>query len=716
MSQDDVMQDKKEKAEPKQESSSAMKIGLVKPAASPVLAWKTVYSREFFQPPEYNLTEIGRVEDVEAYVRQAHCKKVGLMFKSGYSLTGPNPQTIEYVARRLAQIEQAQGRPFYILLREIGYDLVKYNNAYLVKVRRQQASGGRRRKDFRTGKTLDPVAAYFRMSPETVWVKRDIYGNVLQYRQQMLNGLKRVFFEPEDVIHIYKDRKGGFAVGTPPLVPVLDDIRALRRLEENIELLVYQHLFPLMHYQVGTENQPATVLPNGQSEVDVVRAQIESMPAEGCIVTPERHRISIIGAEGRALRADWYLHHFKQRVFAGLGMSSIDFGDGATANRSTAERLSRALIDSVKDYQEVLASFINFEIIRELLLESTWGEEALEPENMVQFVFAEIDEDAKIKRDSNTVNLYQGNLITESEARIELGRQPITDDQRPDMFFERVTKPKNIILALDEPYSERSTSAPERHNLSTATIKPTGGEEKSPTAKRTGNIVQPENQYGKKPGPERRLSWIQNSVGSSIAGEQRALRLYTMFLSNVVDSIIRNRKVDSDWLRQLSYLTAKQINRTYSDLMREEFLRSLGNSSLLLDPSIVVALNDLQRYREAQTEQLLHNAQKTILHLVERYPDQKQRRRHLYHAVDSLGWRADFFHRNTVRKAYIWGKAHALRLQGITHLQIIPDTDGAGCSVCAARSHHAIATNTMTLHELPPYHSGCLCDVQPLQE
>lgn len=717
LSHDDITRDAKAAGEPTQTSASAAKIGLVKSITSPVLAWKTVYSREFFQPPEYNLSEVGRVEDVESYVRQAHCKKVGLMFKSGYSITGPNHQTINYIARRLAQIEQAQGRPFYILLREIGYDLIKYNNAYLVKVRRQQASGGRRRKDFRTGKTLDPVAAYFRMSPETVWVKRDIYGNVLQYRQQMLNGLKRVFFEPEDVIHIYKDRKGGFAVGTPVLVPVMDDIRALRRLEENIELLVYQHLFPLLHYQVGTENQPATVLPNGQSEVDVVRAQIEAMPAEGCIVTPERHSISVIGAEGRALRADWYLNHFKQRVFAGLGMSAMDFGESATANRSTAERLSRALIDSVKDYQEVLASFINYEIIRELLLESTWGAEALEPENLVWFTFAEIDEDAKIKRDSNAINLYQGNLITESEARIEIGRQPITEEQRADMFFERVTKPKNIILALDEPYNTRSTSAPERNQNSPAAIAaPQTEPDKTPTAKRTSNITQPTNQHGRKTGPERRLSWAQDATRPATTGEKRALRLYTMYLGNVVASILRDHKADLDWLQQLSYLTANQLNRAYLDLLRTEFFRGLGQAYSRQEPALVVALTDLQRYSETQVDRLLRNAEKTILSLVERYSDQEELARYLQHAVNSLGWRADFFHQSTARRAFLWGKAQALRLAGHVSLQVVPDEAGAGCPACAAQSGRLFPTDSLTLQDLPPYHSGCLCDLRPFQE
>lgn len=695
--------------QPQATEPTTMKVGLVKLLPSPVLAWKTVYGRDFFQSSEYNLIEIGRIEDVESYVRQAYSKKVGLMFKSGYSLTGPNPKTINYITRRLAQLEQAQGKPFGILLREIGYDLVKYHNAYLVKVRRLQASGGQRRRDHRTGKMLDPVAAYFRMSPETVWIKRDIFGNVLQYRQQTSHGVKQIYFEPENVIHIYKDRKGGFAVGTPPLVPVLDDIRALRRLEENIELLVYQHLFPLLHYKVGTEDRPAGVLPTGESEIDVVRAQIESMPAEGCIVTPERHDISIIGAEGRALRADAYLNHFKQRVFAGLGMSAMDFGESGTANRSTAERLSRALIDNVKDYQEVLASFINHEIITELLLESTWGAEALEPENLVRFVFAEIDEDSKIKRNSNTINLYQSNLITESEARIDLGCQPLTEDQRHDMFFERVTKPRALIMATDEKYEEQSPSP----SGSTATIQPTGEEvPDTPAGRRARNIVQPTNQYGKKPGPERRLSWADTEVSNN-PGESRVLNLYTIFVNHTLNHIQNTRPVDTLWLQQLVYLHATQLQHLYSKLLRDEFFRNLQHDQQ--QPEVAVALQELLHTTSRFHLHFLQNILKTVLRRSAEINDGNSMT--VIRALrDTIQQRALRNHQFLLQRTRLWAQAQSYRLQGRMFLEIINPEQEPGCPRCQQQQGRRVLISGMSLHDLPPFHSHCRCNIRPVQD
>jgi len=694
------------------------KVGTIKMLPANVLAWKMVYSREFFQPPEYNLSEIGRVEDVESFVRQAIRKKTGLMFKAGFSITGPNIQTIQYIERRFAQIEQAQGKAMEILLREIGTDLLKYHNAYLVKVRNQAASGGLKRRDFRWGKTLQPVAAYFRMTPETVNIKRDIFGNVLQYRQQTFGGFKRLFFEPEDVIHFYVDRKGGFSVGTPALVPVMDDIRALRRLEENVELLIYQHLFPLLHYQVGTPDQPAETYPDGRSEIDIVREQIEMMPAEGSIVTPERHKISIIGAEGRALRADWYLNHFKQRVFAGLGMSAMDFGEGGTANRSTAERLSRSLVDDVKDYQGILSTFINNEIIRELLLESTWGLESIEPENLVKFVFSEIDEDSRAKKGAHLTNLYQGHLITETEARREMGYQPFTEEDRKDTYFELIEKPKAIIQAkLDAWRSGASPEALSKADPSTAVISPKAAAKPStPAGRKAANITQPTNQHGKKTGPERRLSKEGRDADLQANGVKTAVNLYTMYLTNATDTVIRENKVNQDWLRQLAYLTANRLNRSYFAILQNSFYQGLNKASLQSDPQILVAFNDLQRNCEQHVDHMLRNAERTIVAIFNRHDDVTERQIQLRRLTSSLEHRARFFHDLVARRAYLWGKAHALKMAGYRTLEVFPGEDKAGCQVCASRAAQLVDTQHMTLFDIPPYHSSCLCDLQPHQE
>lgn len=289
--------------------------------------------RGAFRPSEYDLAEMGRIEDTDSYVRQAFEKKTALMFKEGWGLVGKNPRTIKYVKSRLAQIAQASNTPTNTLFRNIGSNIVRKSNSFLLKVRKTEASGGKVRTIPGSNTTLQPVAGYFPIPSETM--EFELTGTkISRWKQKMPNGEYKLF-SPQDIIHIFHARKDGFVFGTPGLIPVIDDIRALRKIEENVELLIYQHLFPLFQYKVGTPESPAGFTEDGQREIDVVRTEIQFMPTEGGIVTPERHEITAIGSEGRALRIESYLEHFKNRVFSGLGVSAVDMGEGDCYSNDT---------------------------------------------------------------------------------------------------------------------------------------------------------------------------------------------------------------------------------------------------------------------------------------------------------------------------------------------------------------------------------------------
>jgi hypothetical protein len=301
-------------------------------------------SRTSFQVAEYNLGEISKVMDIESYVRQAFNKHVELCLKEGYDITSRNQEATLYIKRRLREMAEVSDLTFDMLLRYVTQNVVAYSNAFLVKVRDYKRSSGRAVPRV-NGPSLPPVAAYFPMDPTSIRVKRDFHGKILKYWQRVPGNPIMPQFIPENVVHFYYDKKEGFAFGTPYIVPVLDDIRSLRRMEENVEMLVTQHLFPLFHYIVGTETAPAEVYDDGTSEVDVIKEQIERMPTEGSIVTPERHSIEALGSEGKALDASVYLKYFEKRVLAGLGMSELALGRGDTSNRSCYSEDTETLTD-----------------------------------------------------------------------------------------------------------------------------------------------------------------------------------------------------------------------------------------------------------------------------------------------------------------------------------------------------------------------------------
>ena len=188
-------------------------------------------------------------------------------------------------------------------------------------------------------------------------------------------------------------------------------------------------------------------------------------------------RGTAIGAEGRAIRAEGYLTHFKKRVFAGLGVSQIDVGDGDTTNRATANTLSRSLIDAVKDVQDELEAQWDHEVVAELLEESTFGETVLDEENLVHLRFAEIDIQNKMEQEAHALQLFEKNAITYDELRAEVAREPILvpeDPEDQDMtkysewfmtYWKLFEEPLNLIRAVDEPFSSAAQASAEARSL-----------------------------------------------------------------------------------------------------------------------------------------------------------------------------------------------------------------------------------------------------------
>lgn len=434
-----------------------------------------------FEAPEFDLSQIASAYDTEGYVRQAVDKYIEMMFKSGWDLVGKNPASIEYIKKRFALMAEMTQIPTDQLFIEIAEDLVKYSNAVIAKRRDKEG--------FLSGNTLGtkveglngqpPISGYFPLNVTTMSVLRDKNGVIRSWQQEVDGGDKPIKFKPEDIIHIYYKREKGKAFGTPFLLPVLDDIRALRQAEETVLRLIYRNLNPLLHIVVGTDNIPAQ-----ESEVEVVRTEFENMDLEAGFVTNERVRIEAIASD-KIIDAHSYLKYFEQRVFTGLGVSELMMGRGNTANRSTGDNLSGEFLDRVKAFQRVMAIFVDEFIIKELLMEGGF-DPVLNPEDDVDFVFKEIDIDAKIKKENHIVFLYEHNIITEDEARQMLGLDPITD--RSKMHMNLVSIPKS---------NQKEEGSPE-----------------------TNNKNQPQNQHGKKMSPKAtKTSVEQKPIHNNVIGK-----------------------------------------------------------------------------------------------------------------------------------------------------------------------------------------------------
>lgn len=423
-----------------------------------------LYSTNNWISSQYLLSENGKALDTDSLVRRAIEIKLNLMFKEGFSIAGSNPRTVEYINKRFFELGIAQSQPMDLFLKDVAHSFIRNANAFIYKKRNNDNSSGFRR--IVNNVEVEPISALFEIPSETVVYKINnnkvtSWGQDFSTISGYMTTKIETEFKPSDVLHMYRSRKSGFIFGTPDLVPVLDDVRALRQIEENIQMLIYQHIYPLYHYKVGTDAAPAREIKDANSgnktEIDVVTDEINAMPPEGLFVTSHRHQIDVLGAEGEALKAKEYLDYFFQRVLIGLGVSQVDIGIGNSSNRSTSDTISKNLIDQVKGYQREFESFINNYIINELLLEGNFKFNPLTKQNIVFLTFNEIDLDKKIKQENHLANLFNTNALTHGELRVDLGRDVLSESERRDLHVNLVEIPK--IVAKGEVNMEKGAGA-----------------------------------------------------------------------------------------------------------------------------------------------------------------------------------------------------------------------------------------------------------------
>jgi hypothetical protein len=464
--------------------------------------------------PEYDLTEIQIAQDTDSFLFKAIQKKVQRFVLAGWEFVGNDIEVVKYVKKRIKEIELVSGQPFNLLMSDLAHDLIRYSNCAWVKVRNKDASTGSVRSIH--NKELEPIAGYFTLPFETLWFKVKKNGEIKKVMQEQPNTGSWKEFSPEDVVHFYTNKKPGFTMGTPELLPVLEDVALLRRLEESIETMIDSNLHPLFHYTVGNDNMPERYSPEGIKESDLVKNTIEYMPSGGIFVSDHRHKIEAIGSEGKALKIEDYLAYFKKRVYAGLGVSPMDMGEADSANRSTANTLSKIAIQDVEALQKHIKTFIETYVISELLLEGGYEDVLLDSERMVYIKFGSVDKEEKSKEENQTIQLWLNNLISEREARKRLGEQPIDEKAREETNYKLYQEPLALLKGMgafsaasealaESPSSSISRAGLKKEESNAEEIKKQPGpglEENKGARNLSNNRSRPANQRGERNAPK----------------------------------------------------------------------------------------------------------------------------------------------------------------------------------------------------------------------
>lgn len=396
---------------------------------------------------EYDLVAIFKMLKHESYFFKATQKKLALLSKSGFQLQSDDDQVTEYVTNRFVMMFLQTGISLERIVRQLGYYMIACSNAFIIKVRDPDCEYAQ--SYTKDGKEIQPVVGLFLPHPTTMKPKFRIEKDTKFKAYKMVidkwihtnrRGVMRLF-DPEDVAHFTLHKEDGMILGCPEIVPVIDDIRTLRKIEEDIQLLIYRDLFPVIHYKV--ENPTIIDHTSGQTELDRAKYDLERLVQDGGIATDKRHEIEYIGNGGKSLDVKPYLEYFQQRVFSGLGVTGTDMGIGNDISGTTANTMSTQIIDAVKFIQRELINQFNEKILVEMALQSPHADKVFkERGTMPVLVFNEVDIEWQIRKENHQADLFTKGVKTIDEVRNPMGHKDFTDEHLGRTYHGLYEKPQ----------------------------------------------------------------------------------------------------------------------------------------------------------------------------------------------------------------------------------------------------------------------------------
>ena len=647
-----------------------------------------------FASPDYDLSEIKSAANADSYIKISLQKYAQLVFKAGYSIVSQNDAAAEYIRARFRLMSFASNTPMDVTLQEIADDLIKYSNAFLVKSRMDGTPmGGIQAKGVLDNK---PVGGYFRIDPSTVTIKRDKNGTVKQYKQKVDNEEKA--FKSTDVIHFYMDREGGAAFGTPRIVAAMEDVKLLRKIEGNILSLIYRFSIPLYQMKIGL---PEAGFMATDKEITDAKTEVEKMAPDGILVTNERTEFVAIGAEGEALDATGYLQYFEKRVFSALNMSEAMMGRGGS--KQDADSMEGQVHDTVKYVQRVMSIFLENLLINELLLEGGYNP-ILNEQDIVNFMFEEINLDTKVKMETHAMNQYQGNAIPFEEMRKSLGKR--ADNVEETRLYANMIQQKNALEQIDAKNNGAMQIAGAKATGDGSASGGAGGNGKTKPTGANGsvkNTMQPKNQHGT---TTAKIKEFTESADPQVTTTKKNVDFYKKNFSVIYKKYkdARNDICEHHEKAEIILPVAKdgivrELKQHIVMSSQEGMRKALADNSGSAVHYTKLSLSTLEDIAENTVVDLFKDVQKRLKGV-------EGDRQQMEAIFDSMEYRLRFLTEYVLPKAYWYSYVKTCAQLGIDKVYI--DFDGSD----DAKDHSEVVnTNSFSLDDIPAFNAYCDCKI-----
>lgn len=261
-----------------------------------------------------------------------------------------------------------------------------------------------------------------RLEPDYMYIQRDPYGRPLLFIS-VIDGIP-VTIEPYRMMHIKLNTQPGDAFGVGLIEGGMDDLAALRILEDLNIQLVKHNIYPHRVYMCPSNDI-----------VEQVERKIQEQHRFGDLVVPQGVKAQqMMSGTGIDLRG--FMLYYQQKFFLDVGVPMDMFIKGTGGNRSTAEEMNSAFNGNARAIQRQI--LLKIEWFCELVLAS---EGIVAP---VELVPPELDKSLEFARRQEIRQMHQEGLISRDFAQELLGlKHPLNIIKTPEDFTTRLSQEKN---------------------------------------------------------------------------------------------------------------------------------------------------------------------------------------------------------------------------------------------------------------------------------
>lgn len=404
---------------------------------------------------------IKEAKKMDGYIARALSQISQKALKNGWAFHSKNQKNVQIIEKRFHELLTDSNLNMRSFLRDVIKNCVSYSNAFCLKTYKTKNS--KKRLSF---VTLLPVLG---------WKPLETRGPLVTSWQYSPNLGNPTTYFGNEVVHFYANKDLDDVFGTPFVSSVLEDAQLLRDLEGVVLEQYFANAQKKTVFFVGTQNSPGS-----EKEINELKNTLNSLDTNSDLIVTSRVKFEILETDYKEPTA--LLQNFKERIFAGLLMSSSGMGiSGAGRQDADTQETKESII--VEDFQDAIEDILNNTLIRELCFEEFGN---YDYENAVEFSFNENFNNQE-REDNHYLNLYNSGAIDFNELRQK------TKNPSSRYSEQHSTETKKLKI-FEEQAKITARYAPKTTTISTSTTN-----KKSTAAKNTTkNKSNPTNQHGTK--------------------------------------------------------------------------------------------------------------------------------------------------------------------------------------------------------------------------